>query len=187
MPTVTINAVEYEVYADLAAANPYLAADFELAAAWAALTDDQKAQALVTSTRYIDRQRWQGEKVSEAQPLAWPRSGAFCNGVEVSSATVPQEIIDASIVLAALIANDPAVQNNSTTGSNIESVKAGSAAVQFFRPTDGTVFPTRAQALAGCLLAGSTGAVGLPFVSGTDETETGIPEGLDFGRTDGFA
>lgn len=59
-------------YLDVAAANAYFS-DRLGAEAWGALTDAQKAQALVTATRRLDRLPYLGAKASPTQPLAFPR------------------------------------------------------------------------------------------------------------------
>jgi hypothetical protein len=113
MPTVTINAVDYDVYADLDTADEFLAADFS-ADAWRAETDvDQKARADVTATRLLDRIRWAGEKTDPDQLHAFPRTGI--TGLDED--TVPQPIIDASIVLAKLIHAGSSVDSQPSTQS----------------------------------------------------------------------
>lgn len=126
----------YDVYANVDDADTYLAGS-ATAASWRALTDpDDKARFLVTATRTLDRQCWKGTKTDSAQPLAWPRSGTGVDGVEDD--VVPQAIINASIELAAGLVDDTAVVTSQNTESAIQSLKAGSAAITFFRGTGGT-------------------------------------------------
>jgi hypothetical protein len=137
MPTVTINAVDYDVYADLDTADEFLAADFS-ADAWRAETVvDQKARADVTATRLLDRIRWAGEKTDPDQLHAFPRTGI--TGLDED--TVPQPIIDASIVLAKLIHAGSSVDSQpSTQSGNIRRQQAGSVSIEYFFPLDD---PTR--------------------------------------------
>lgn len=194
MATVIIDGVTYETYADVATADNYLAADFSLNSVWTALTTDQKGQALVTSTRIINRQNWQGEpNPAPGSILVWPRTGVkFADGTAVPSDSIPQQIIDGSILLAALIAQTPQIAGQANTGSNIESVRAGSVQVDFFRPTTGTQFPTQVQQLWGQFLeSGSQSSIGSGSVAfGTnDKSQTPCQNtfGTDFGLSEGYS
>lgn len=128
MPTVSIgSANEYEVYADTATADEYLEASIT-AEAWRDADATTKARALVSATRWIDGLRWAGAKADDSQPLAWPRSGI--DGVDESA--VPVEIEQASIALAALLADDPDFQTTMTQAV-ARMLKAGSVAIEYFR------------------------------------------------------
>ena len=170
--TITINAVNYTAYASLVEANEYLAVDPTRASAWAALTDDQKGANLVAATRRLDLLDYSGEKVSASQENQWPRTGATCNGEAVTETDVPLELQNATILKAGSITLDDSNANAGTSGSNVKSVEAGSAKVEFFRPTipglavqDETVFQ-----LVSCLLAGAGDGVGFGCATGTDGT-----------------
>lgn len=162
MPTVTIDSNDYDVYADVETADAYLAGDFG-ATLWRAETDaDQKARALVTATRILDRQNWVGEKTDPDQPLAWPRTGV--DGYDED--TTPQPIIDASIVLAKQIHAGSKVDDQASIESGIKRQKAGSVEVEYFIPTsDPTRLPTAVQELVAPWLGG-TGLAG-SIASGT--------------------
>ena len=169
MPTVTISGTTFEVYASTADADTYLKASIQHAAAWAALTSDQKAMCLVEAKRLFDAQLWQGSKTVSNQPLAWPRKDVVdAYGEAVSSATVPQAITDGNVEMAAILATDAEAATALNSGSNIRRVKAGPAEVEYFTPTiDGaSKFPTKVQALVGQYLKTAT-AEGEAF--GTDE------------------
>ena len=161
--TITINTVNYTAYASLAEVNAYLAVDPTRNTAWNALTDEQKNINIVASTRRLDLLDFSGEKTGGAtQERQWPRTGATCNGVDIGTTTdVPIEIQNATALLAGSITLDSTVSNAGTSGSNIESVRAGSAQVQFFSPETGvavqdqTVFD-----MVSCLLAGNAAAIG---------------------------
>lgn len=137
MPTVTINTVDYDVYADIETADEYLAADFS-ADGWRAETDtDKKRRADVTATRLIDRMLWAGDKTDADQLHAFPRTGI----AGLDEDTVPPAIIAASIVLAKLIHAGSQVDSQPSTHSgNIKRQQAGSVSIEYFLPTDD---PTR--------------------------------------------
>lgn len=168
---VTIDGSEFDVFADVATADQYLAAEFSDAAAkWrdAAQTDaDAKARALVSATRLLNRQQWPGSKTDEDQSLAWPRTGTGISGVE--DAVVPQAIIDASILLAAEINNGANVISNDSTDDRIRSQQAGSVSISYFRDLDGGPrFPTAVQELLLPYLSGGVSMVSGVLSYGTD-------------------
>lgn len=166
MGTVTIGSADYDVYAEVADADEYLAADFD-ATLWRDETDsNQKARALVSGTRLLDRQLWPGEKTDEDQPNQWPRTGTGISGVDED--TVPEPIIDASIVLAKLIHAGSKVDSQpSTQSGNIKRQRAGSVEVEYFVPVDDpTRLPTEVQEMLAPYLAGSGRSGAVAF--GTD-------------------
>src|SRR5690606_7954585 len=82
--TVTINGSTYDVYVSVAQVDEY--ANGSLTAdAWQALVADDKARVLVSVTRWIDSQCWQGDKVDPAQPLAWPRTVGNIATIELAA------------------------------------------------------------------------------------------------------
>jgi len=67
-----------ESYMSVAEADTYFANRGN--STWAALTTTEKEVALRLGCDYMEANystRWCGEKVSETQPLSWPRSGTF--------------------------------------------------------------------------------------------------------------
>lgn len=184
--TVTITSGNvYDVYASLAQADLYLTANY-LATTWFDLTDDQKGQLLVTSTRLLDRQCWLGEKTEEDQPLQWPRTNTGVDGVEDN--IVPDGIINGSIELAFAIFTDDSVVNSQVPGAQkLRSLGAGSVNLQWFRGAEGDQarygrFPLPVQELVGRYLCGSRTVSGL-VVSGTGgisvtEDDLGYNEGV---------
>lgn len=44
--------------------------------------------------------RWQGERTSPTQPLAWPRTGVYVYGTLLANDAIPQSLVDAQIRLA---------------------------------------------------------------------------------------
>lgn len=159
--------IVYDTYATIEQADEYLNAS-ATATGWRALTSlDDKARYLVTATRTLDRQSWKGEKTDAAQPLAWPRTGTGVDGVEDD--VVPQAIINASIELAAALVDDTASVTSQNNEQTIQSLKAGSAAITFFRGAGGepTRFPFNVMELIMPYLASSGLAMGL-VSTGTD-------------------
>lgn len=185
MATVTINAVTYTVYANVATADQYWNAgtqtQFET---WDALTDDEKARGLVSATRLIDRQHWLGEKTDDAQALAFPRTGLIdCDGNDVDSAIVPQQVIDASIILAYDLATGSTVETSATTEDLTKRLKAGSVEIEKFRADSSSSgrFSTPVMELLGCFMAGSVAIAG--SLSYGDD---GVGFDGDFGFNEGF-
>lgn len=123
--------------------------------------------------------------------LAWPRSGLVdAAGQAVDANTIPPEVTEGFLTLAGLIGQRPALAAGAQTGSNIERVRAGSAEVQFFRPTSGTLFPRALLDLFGIYLTGAAGQVLAGSVAygadGTSQTPSSLGVGTDFGLTEGL-
>lgn len=135
--TLTISTVGYIAYATRAQVNDYLTIDPVRRAIWNALTDDDDTRGpfIVGATRRLDLLTWQGEKTGGVlQENAWPRTGmTFPDGTAVSTTEVPQEVENATALLAGSIAIKAAVADVGTSGTNTKRVKAGSAEVEFFR------------------------------------------------------
>lgn len=181
MATVSIDAGDFPVYADIDTADVYLGAALH-AGSWDSLgnDDETKGRALVTATRLIDRQPWVGEKtgVSPAQALAWPRSNTGITGVDAD--VVPDNIVTACMELALALVDGSEVQNQQTTAERIRSMSAGSVSISNFRGIDNpTRFPQIVQELLSPFLGGSS-----PFfvskATGVDG-ETIFPVELGFG------
>lgn len=170
--TVSIPGVspDPEVYLDLAGAISYVSGTFGPAAdAWLALPPKQQAQTLVTATRYMEQQPWDGTRTGLAggvpTSLAWPRSGVTLGVEPVDATMVPSEFRSAVAELAMLVAKDPALTGKADQGSNIQSVNAGGGTgVTFFAPTSvrsgtATVMPIVVQRLVGKYLARPAGSI----------------------------
>lgn len=172
MATITIDTTNYTAYASVSDANKYLGGEFSDAAVrWrdATLTDDDaKGRALVSATRLLNRQLWPGEKTDgEDQTDAWPRTSTGISGLDED--TVPQDIIDASVLIAADINNGVNVTGSTTTDDRIRRQQAGSVSIEYFRDNDGgTRFPTAIQELLAPYLAGGSTMVSAVLASGTD-------------------
>lgn len=175
--TVTISAVTYEVYG-LGNANPVGDADEWFGgrlgvSAWTAATADQKAQALVTARRMMDRRPiWTGTKTDPAQGTELPRDGMTCDGEAVADGEpFPDNIVYGEFELALALLEDESIQDSSGTGSNVKSAAAGSAKVEFFRPTingpNDLAFPVQVMEYIGCYFDSSNIGTG-GVVTGTD-------------------
>ncbi len=187
--TITINSTDYTAYASVSEADDYLAVDPTRSVAWNALSDDDKGRNLVAATRRLDLLKYSGEKADPDQVNEWPRTGATCAGEPVTSTDVPTQIEQATSLIAGSIALTPTQANAGTSGSNIKIVRAGSAEVEFFRPTipgvalqDETAF-----ALVRCLIDGASGNASLfgasPGTDGESAFEDRTAPGLSEGYT----
>jgi hypothetical protein len=187
--TITIGSDTFSVYAlTLAAAvaetttfwNGRLGAE---ATAWnaavLAAADDEK-RALAAAADWIDRALiFSGEETAPPQARAWPRDNATngCTGDAVADGTTPDDIFYAQAWLAGVILANNAADASSGEGSNVKSVKAGSAAVSFFSPTTGTVDDTRLPTVANdytkCYTdAGTSSGIAGPTATGTGQASS---------------
>lgn len=167
MASITIGSSTFSTYGTVAEADTYLEGDFG-AALWRAEADeDQKARALVTATRVIDRMCYLGDKTDPDQDNAFPRDDMGLD--DYPDGAVPQEIIDASFVLAKLIHAGSKVDDNPTPGQpGIKRQKAGSVEVEYFIPTeDPTRLPTSVWEMISKFFCGGTG-LGGSIASGVD-------------------
>lgn len=175
--TITISAVNYSVYGitsvPVTDADGYFGARLG-ASLWTSATTLTKQQALVSATRMLDRRAtFTGTKTVAAQALEWPRDSATACGEAVTDGTVPDDIVYAMFELALALLVSADIQNSANNGSNVKSVKAGSASVEFFVPTatsgDATIFPTAVMELVQCYLDSASGETIIgPFVDGTN-------------------
>lgn len=186
LSTLVIASVNYTAYADESEADPYLVVDPVRAAAWAALASDERKSRLVSGTRQLDQLKWLGEKTGgAAQVNAFPRTGlTYPDGTAVSTTEVPVEVEIANILLAGDIAIKAKNAEPATSGSNVRKVKAGSAEVEFFRPTDGVALKNEAAFnLVSPFLAGQSGSAALGIFAGgctttVFPTSPGLNKGL---------
>lgn len=198
--TVTISGNDYSVYAltsdPVADADAYFAARLE-ATDWTGATADQKAQGLVTAFRMINRgPRFSGTKTVDSQEGEWPRNSATCNGAAVTDGTTPDDIANGQFELALALLSDATIQDSPGAGSNVRVAQAGSARVEFFRPTIGSIgrdtrYPQVVHEILSCYFAGSTASLGI-FVDGVDASNVDERSAFDsasddFGLSEGFA
>lgn len=188
--TIIINTVSYTSYATLVEANERLAVDPVRKATWEALADAAKDQFLVAATFTLDGLDWLGAKTGGegAQENAWPRTGVtYPDGTAVSTTEVPIEVENATILLAGSIAIKPKTAEQGTTAGNTKRLKAGSAEIEFFSPTDGVALQdATAFDLISVFLGGST--IAANAATGTGETSFTCPPDRDrFGVNKGLA
>ena len=100
-------------YVDLVYANDFFTLS-PYAAQWAAFSDDAKNIALVQACAALETVSYAGTRCSPstddanlAQALAWPRSGASCDGIQSSCGAIPKAINDAQCLLALNLATSP--------------------------------------------------------------------------------
>lgn len=172
--TVTIAGVTnpIEVYGGATAASDYVGAMFgDAPTSWLALSPDDQARTLVTATRYLDQQAWQGTATFlvgvTATTLQWPRSGVVnSDGTAVDATTVPVAIVQAAFELAVLVADDPDVITEIDGGSNLQQIDAGGGVgVTYFNPTSAAFgsasrLPGILDRLVGRYLASPSGDAG---------------------------
>ena len=135
MPTVTIGAIDYDVYADVATADAYYNGSTEFSA-WNAFDTDSKARGLVSGTRLIDRQQWGGTKADESPTTdhAFAREGLTdCAGNSVTAEESLELAIESSILLALDTLSEESTTQSSGTEDLTRRLKAGSVEIEFFR------------------------------------------------------
>lgn len=174
MASVTIGSTTYTVYSSLIDAEAYFNASTQFAD-WNGFNDDEKRRGLVSATRLIERQSWQGTKTetgSPTQELAFPRDGLTdCSGTSVSSTATLDSIKEASQLLAVDLLQGETLETSLSTEDRTKRLKAGSVELEFFRAEAITSqrFPTDVMELIGCFLAGSSAIAG-SISTGTDGT-----------------
>jgi hypothetical protein len=121
---------------------------------------------------------------SLSQVLHFPASGLVNRyGDALDATTYPTDVKLAEFELAYELLKNPSLETSIGTGNEKKRLKAGSAEIEYFRPTIGTRFPSIIQELLGPFLAGA-GTLGAPFVSGTDVVSAFAGE--NFGRLEGL-
>lgn len=137
LSTITINAIEYTVYATREEVNNYISIDPVRGPAWNALadTDEVRGPFIVSATRRLDMLTWEGEKAGGAtQENAWFRTGVdFEDGTPVGAAELPTEVQNATSLLSGSINIDPSVAQFGTSTNNTKRAKAGPVESENFR------------------------------------------------------
>lgn len=166
MKTVDVGADSYSTYADEDDADLYLAAALHAGTTWSSLSSTTKAQALVTATRILDRQKWAAGYTTQALRFA------------------VTNIINASIEMALALVAGSDFQSEQSTGQKLQSIRAGSVSLSYFRGAEGTPhrFPLIVHELLRDYLAGAD--LSLAGVA-TGVTGTSVT-GNDFGHTEGI-
>ena len=162
-------------YLSVADADAYFAGSFN-AAAWAAISDADKAIALAEATRWLETLCWSGEKCDPEQPLDWPRlieGSGCCDGADCSA--LPPAIVQATAELAlAMYQNQQAIIGGGGAGVSttqlIRRQKLGDLEIEYQAPTAGAApkynqnapvllqqFPWLGDLLSPCFTQGSFG------------------------------
>lgn len=116
--TINVNGKDFYTYATVEEANEYFSVIY--GSEWENISENQKQKLLLTATRIIDRQDYQGQKVDENQPLKFPR---IINGKETSE--------DLLIIACCELATDIYSDNGVDGVNNLKSVSLGDSSVSF--------------------------------------------------------
>lgn len=165
--TITVGV---DTYVTVAESNTFLAQSIRAFSVWSGIDDETKEAALVSATRELQILRWVGTITSIAQALAWPRTGAVDReGTPIDSSTVPQDVKNAQMDWAFVLSQDSSLEGAGIDGyaRNDKSYRAGSVAIEFFKPFEGTIAPPSVMRHIAHLLRGSTGLAGA-MAFGTD-------------------
>lgn len=123
---LTINNIDYYSYADLEDANVYNNAIY--GSTWSSLDETVQKQLLVQATRKIDGYQYSGSKLSETQPLKFPR---ISQSGKVSS---EQVLIDLCCQIAAYYLSNGTSSSGGDSGnilSQLESYQMADLHVKF--------------------------------------------------------
>jgi hypothetical protein len=195
MGTIQVDGTDYSIMgASLDEADAYLKAGVGAGGdAWRALItaedDDGRARLLVSATRLLARQRWQGTKTVSTQATAFPRDSVTGpDGEAVEDGTTPQALIDAEYELAGLLAADASIATAANSGSNIASLTAGPVAVTYFQPTisvaaGATKMPAVIMDLVGPYLASAINEERATVYGVDDCVESAFDECAQYTRT----
>ena len=107
-------------------------------AAWFAVSGEARQVALISATKWLETVSYSGTRCTATQALAWPRSGATCDGVASSCDIIPLRIRQAEVELAnQLIANPDAITGQpgggggAAAGTFVSMQKLGDLEQQF--------------------------------------------------------
>jgi hypothetical protein len=183
--------VSCTIYGTVAARNAYLSTSRRFAAAWAALSTDDKNRVSVDVMQNFNVRGWKGAKTSEVQLLAWPRTGATDGqGAEIAVDATPAIIETASYLMTGLLTLNPDLFDGAQLQGRLQSLREGQVGASFYfappsETADNSGTPTAAEVEA--LIAGflgdeegnGMGTLMVPFVSGTDNPDNASEFGGD--------
>lgn len=124
-------------------------------------------QAIIRATAAIDaryRTRFPGTKVNgRAQPLQWPRTGAYdSDGEEIASDEIPQEIVHATCEAAVREMAEPgALMPDLERGGQISAMTAGSVSLKY----SGSAPATTTFSIIDGILSGLLGSPSASFIA----------------------
>ncbi len=151
-------------YISRADADAFFADDIRFAT-WALIVGEMKDRLLVTASRNINL--------------------LVVADCKLPLTTISTELQQATAELAIEYSITPAMATQANTGSNLKRARAGSAEAEFFRPTNGSRFPSNVMNFlrAGDCLGGA--AFTAPESFGTDE-QSGFDAPDEFDRNRGL-
>jgi len=125
-------------YADVAAADAYLAN--RKTEGWPQSADDQagKEAALIKAADYLNGLSWHGGRMpwpdgSGGRVMAWPRRAVIdADGYPVPINAVPQAVVDANCWLAGLVYSGVDLQPVLERGGRVQSESVGSLSTSYF-------------------------------------------------------
>lgn len=123
MPQITLGGNEYDSFVSEATATIFLAADIARSASWALLAEDTQKRALISATRMLQTMPW-CDTENPPDPAG-------------DEASIDDTVEQVTAMLAADLAAKPKLFADASGNSNVKSVKAGSASVEFFSPVAG--------------------------------------------------
>lgn len=187
MALVAWSSTSANSYVAVADADTYFA-DAIHASAWDSATSATKSKALVTATRYIDRQTWQGEPAADdpaENALAWPRSGVTDRYGDAVTPTdvLPADVKVATYELALALIEDTTLQSSSSADRDAKRLRAGEVEIEYFTRRAQGRFPQIIQELLGQYMAKSFSSAGAVY--GTDGVSL-YDDGDPWGRSDPF-
>ena len=106
--------------------------------------DDELAAMLIQASDYLEAQecRYQGDRTSSTQALAWPRTGVVLNGDDFPTNVIPQSLIGAQVQLAIAINAGFDLQPNISPQDYVTREKVGPIETEYADPVAVGIMPT---------------------------------------------
>lgn len=145
-----------EAYISVTNADAYFLARGN--AAWSALTDEAKEQALRNGADYmlgVYGPRWKGARKTAEQALDWPRIGVVANGFEVADDAVPAAVARANAELAMRASMGPLLGDQ---GAQVKQETVGPISVTYADGARQSVAYKAVDAMLGAYLRDGGGA-----------------------------
>ena len=170
----TIGGADSNSYVNLAYADDYFTLS-PYSAQWTAFDDAAKNIALVQACAALEAIDYAGTRCNPStddanapQALAWPRSGASCDGVQASCAAIPKAIKDAQCLLALNLATNPDSINGPigggggvAAGTYVSSKKLGDLQIDY------AAFPSGESSKNDCVDCSTPGVIATyPWLKG---------------------
>lgn len=106
--------------------------------------DDELAAMLIQASDYLEAQecRYQGDRTSSTQALAWPRTGVELNGDDFPPNAIPKSLIGAQVQLAIAINAGFDLQPNISPQDYVTREKVGPIETEYADPVAVGIMPT---------------------------------------------